>query len=377
MGGGSKIDGSLLAGYDTGGPSQHVLLIANASRLEPKLRASAARSNANLTFQSVESLDQVTCDDLERTMAVVVSIQAKAQLTRIFAEAALPRLRLVQVMMAGCDWLDMSTVPPSVDVANTSSMDIPIAEHVMACMLEFELRVCRELTAALMEPPYLFLPPFHRRLRPGTDTPVMLPLRSELHGRTLGIIGLGDIGAAIVQRAKAFGMRIVAVRSAAQPTPPAGVEWVGGAGEDLGRLLRESDYVVVSCALNDKTRGLLDADRIAAMKPSAVIINVARGPVIDEAALYTALDSGAIRGAALDVWWDYPTPSTHTEPVPPSGLPFWKLGRDRVILTPHTSGWTAGHGERQLAQIAANVVAAARRSPLDHVVRRATRAVAS
>ena len=72
MGGGSKIDGSLLAGYDTGGPSQHVLLIANASRLEPKLRASAARSNANLTFQSVESLDQVTCDDLERTMAVVV-----------------------------------------------------------------------------------------------------------------------------------------------------------------------------------------------------------------------------------------------------------------------------------------------------------------
>ena len=116
----------------------------------------------------------------------------------------------------------MSTVPPSVDVANTSSMDIPIAEHVMACLLEFELGVCRELTAALMEPPYLFLPPFHRRLRPGTDTSVMAPLRSELHGRTLGIIGLGDVGAAVVQRAKAFGMRIIAVRSRAQPVslPP-------------------------------------------------------------------------------------------------------------------------------------------------------------
>ena len=129
-----------------------------------------------------------------------------------------------------------------------------------------------------------------------------------LTGRTLGVIGLGNIGRELCDLARPFGMRLVAFDPHVEPDVAvrAGVELMS-----LEDLLRESDFVCVCCALTPETRHLIDAERIALMKPTAYLINVARGPIIDQAALTEALRTGAIQGAGLDVF--------ETEPVDPTG----------------------------------------------------------
>jgi phosphoglycerate dehydrogenase-like enzyme len=153
-----------------------------------------------------------------------------------------------------------------------------------------------------------------------------------VQGRTLGIVGYGDIGRVAAQRARAFGMRILAVRrdvAAAQRDPLVDEAFPV---ERRAALLAASDYVVVAAPLTPDTRGLLGPREIAAMKPTAVLVNVGRGPVVDEAALLAALREGRIRGAALDVFDEEPLPSGH---------PFYAL--ENVLLSPHcadnTPGW--------------------------------------
>ena len=147
-----------------------------------------------------------------------------------------------------------------------------------------------------------------------------------LTGRTLGVIGLGNIGRELCGLARPFGMRLVAFDPHVEP------EAATGAGVErmsLETLLRESDFVCVCCALTPETRHLLDAGRIASMKPTAYLINVARGPIVDQAALAEALRTGKIQGAGLDVF--------ETEPVDP-GDPI--LALENVILAPHALCWT-------------------------------------
>ena len=155
-----------------------------------------------------------------------------------------------------------------------------------------------------------------------------------LTGRTLGVIGLGNIGREIFRLASAFDMRHVGfdpyvTRDAAAD---AGIEWL-----ELDNLLRTADFVCVCCALTPDTRHLIDGRRIARMKPSAYLINVARGPIVDQQALTAALVEGRIAGAGLDVF--------EQEPIDPED-PLLKL--DNVILAPHALCWTdecfAGNG---------------------------------
>jgi phosphoglycerate dehydrogenase-like enzyme len=154
----------------------------------------------------------------------------------------------------------------------------------------------------------------------------------DLAGRTLGIVGYGDIGRAAAERAHRLGMRVLALRrrrllSAADP-------WVDETlpPEELVPLMRRADDVVVATPLTAETRGLVGEAAIGAMKPQAVLVNVGRGPVVDEAALARALAERRIRGAALDVF--------EKEPLPPAS-PLW--GLDNLLLSPHcadnTPGW--------------------------------------
>jgi phosphoglycerate dehydrogenase-like enzyme len=152
--------------------------------------------------------------------------------------------------------------------------------------------------------------------------PLDVPLTVD--GRTLGIVGYGEIGQAVVVRARAFGMRVVGLRRHPQPSPELDACYTP---EGLGTLLAESDYVVLLTPLTDETRGLIGAAQLAAMKPTAWLINVARGEVVDEAALLRALRAGTIAGAALDVFAD--------EPLPSDSL-FWRL--PNVLVTPHNAG---------------------------------------
>jgi len=135
----------------------------------------------------------------------------------------------------------------------------------------------------------------------------------ELHGHTVAIIGYGDIGKGVADRACAFGMHIQPIRSNHQPA-------------DLIHAIEIADYVVITLPLTSKTRGLIGAPQIAAMKPTAVVINIGRGPVIDESALLSALRENQIRGAALDVFQTEPLPSNH---------PFWEM--ENVLVSPHSA----------------------------------------
>ena len=149
---------------------------------------------------------------------------------------------------------------------------------------------------------------------------------SGLTGRTLGSIGIGNIGAELFRLAKPLDMVAIAHDPAIDPAQAAamGIRLV-----DMDTLFRESDFLAVNCPLNDHTRGLVDARKLALMKPGAYLINTARGPIIDEKALYAALVSGSIAGAGLDVFEQEPTPKDN--PI---------LQLDNVVVTPHAICFT-------------------------------------
>ncbi len=146
----------------------------------------------------------------------------------------------------------------------------------------------------------------------------------ELSSRTMGIVGMGNVGRQLASIAMAgFGMKVLAVTGHPQSLPE------GAQALPLRDMLVASDVVVLCCPLNERTRGLIGRDELAAMRSDAVLVNVARGPVVDEAALVDALRTGAIAGAALDVFETQPLPAGH----PLLGIP-------NVILTPHMAGIT-------------------------------------
>jgi phosphoglycerate dehydrogenase-like enzyme len=188
----------------------------------------------------------------------------------------------------------------------------PLADWAVAVMLHFSFDLGRVI----------------RQQQQGVWQPFLSKL---LDGRTLGIIGYGAIGSAAASRARTFGMRIAALRR--RPTLFVDDTHVDEAfaPENLKQLLAVSDYVLVATPLTSETRGLLGESEIAAMKPEAVLINVGRGPVVDEPALIRALQTGALRGAALDVF--------SVEPLP-AGHPFWSM--PNVLLSPHTADRVEG-----------------------------------
>ena len=171
------------------------------------------------------------------------------------------------------------------------------------------------------------------------------PFCDELHGQTLGLLGFGASGRGLARRAAAFGMKIVAI-DAVPPTEPAGItdcEYLGGL-EGLEQLLRKSDVVSLHLPLTPDTRHVLDRRALEQMKPGAVIVNVARGALIDQDALVDALRAGRLGGAGLDVFEQEPLPVDH---------PLMQL--ENVILTPHMAGLTR-HTSKRRARLAADNV---------------------
>jgi len=154
------------------------------------------------------------------------------------------------------------------------------------------------------------------------------PKPCELAGATLGLIGLGSIGREVAGRASALGMRVIGVREHAEREKPPCIEEVFSS-DRLDQMLAQSDYVVLAAPLTPATRGLMNAKRLRSMKPDAYLINVGRGPLIDDAALIEALSERRIGGAALDVF--------EQEPLPEDS-PLWNL--DNLLITPHTAALT-------------------------------------
>ena len=164
-----------------------------------------------------------------------------------------------------------------------------------------------------------------------------------VQGRRMGIIGLGTIGQAVAARASAFGMVVVGVRRRPEQGGGLGVSAVLGP-ESIDNVIRSSDVLVLAAPWTGATDRLLDAPALASMKRGSVLINVARGQLVDEAALAAALQAGYLAGAVLDVFTEEPLPRTS---------PFWSL--PNVILTPHTSGFRSDHWDAVIDLFAAQL----------------------
>lgn len=249
------------------------------------------------------------------------------------------RLKLVQVPGAGLDRIDRAALPAGCVLANAYGHENGIAEHIVGAMLALTRDFAR-LDAELRQGRWSGV------WSPGAPTP---PPAAELAGRTLGILGYGRIGRRLARLAQAFDMEVCALRR--NPAEPQdGVAMLAGP-QGLETLLRRSDYLAITVTLDEATRGMIDASALAAMKPTAFLINVARGDVVDEAALFDALSERRIAGAALDVWFRYPV---DISPTLPSALPFHTL--PNVLMTPHVSGWTDGMLRERADVIAGNAM---------------------
>lgn len=291
-----------------------------------------------------ETMPAVHVHQLERTDAAYGALLPRAEV--LFGWPApedLPRaqrLRWVQLPSAGVGRYP-ERLPAGVLLTNSSGLfGIPVAEHVFALMLGLARAVPQAVRAAAE----------------ATWDPS--PAFGELHGTTCGLLGLGDIGQAVARRAKAFGMRVLAVRRHVEETP-AYVDALWPVAE-LDRLLAASDHVVNTLPHTEATHHLIDAGRIARMKPGAFFYNVGRGGTVDEAALVEALQEGRLAGAGLDVF--------ETEPLPAES-PLWHL--PNVILTPHQGGATPHLDRRQADLFLRNLQGFLRDEPLENVVDRA------
>jgi phosphoglycerate dehydrogenase-like enzyme len=238
----------------------------------------------------------------------------RAELNTEFFKAA-PGLKLVQLISAGYDRLDVAAAKRAgVPIANNGgSNSVAVAEHTLMLMLA----VYRKLS-------------WHHanvvtgKWRVGDFASHRL---YELEGKTLGIVGLGTIGKKVARRAAAFGMRILyydIARLAEDAEDALGVRFVL-----LPELLRTSDIVSLHVPLNDVTRNMISTRELAMIQPSGVLINTCRGPVVDETALHTALTSGRIAAAGLDVMVEEPPIANH---------PLFAL--ENVTFTPHMAGPT-------------------------------------
>lgn len=261
-------------------------------------------------------------------------------------------LRLVQLTGIGTEGVDFGALKPGTVVANTAHHERSIAEYVLMAMLALR-RNLLETDAELRQGNW----------RVVRSDPT-IPFPQTLRGRTLAIVGFGHIGQQIAKVVSGLDMNVMAVKRTPDPGAATrfGLQFLGGP-EDLPVLLGEADYLVIALPLNDTSRGMIGAAQLEMMRRTAYLINVARGPIVDQKALFDALESGVIAGAAIDTWYRYPTGN---EPVMPAEYPFQELSN--VIMTPHNSGETAETTERRAQDVVDNINALASGQPLRNVV---------
>jgi phosphoglycerate dehydrogenase-like enzyme len=306
-----------------------------AARLEPRVRAHLGIPCEVIVADEGGIVSRLPDLDLLVTLAFTPEMGVAAR-----------RLKLVQVPGAGLDRIDRSALPRGASLANVYGHETGIAEYVIGAMLALT-RDFGRLDASLRRGVW------ESQFAVGA-APAPWP---ELAGKTLGILGYGRIGQCVARRARAFDMAVWAVRRDVAGSDARGLAFLGGP-DALDEVLRRVDYLVVALPLTAATRGLLGEPQLRMMKRNAVLINVARAEIVEEGALYRALAEKTIAGAALDVWYRYPT---EAGPTLPAHHPFHEL--PNVLMTPRVSGWTEGMLEARAKVIAENIRRTARGEP--------------
>ncbi len=283
------------------------------------------------TTNSAELIERIKDAD------TVINIRSAIPFPREVLEAC-PRLKLLSVWGTGVDHVDLVAAEElGITVSNTPGYGAPyVSEHALALALAVSRRIVQS----------------DRRIREGGWTEGFI---EELYNKTLGVVGTGAIGRRMIQLGQGIGMKVVAWTF--NPTPERAREY-GVEFLELGDLLRQSDVVSLHVALTPDSEGLIGKEQLALMKPSAFLINVARGAVVDEAALVDALQDRRIAGAGLDVF--------EVEPLSPGHL----LTRlDNVVLSPHAGSMAYNGTMRGLEMSIENLEQFAAGSPVNVVAR--------
>lgn len=257
-------------------------------------------------------------------------------------------LRLLQVPGIGWDGVDPAHVPANAQIANVGGHEAAVAEFCIARMLEW----CHRLHPAedLM-----------RQGSWGRSSRFGAAPHRELAGQTVTIVGYGAIGAYLAQLLLAFGVRVIIVNRSLGKAQQDGLSALPL--DQLDQALEDSDFAVLTIALTDETEGMIGLPQLQALGPKGVLVNIARGPVVDEDALWAALTQSKLGGAILDVWHHYPD---HVQVDQPKGRNFLSLAN--VMATPHVSGWSTGTVERRTEFIVDNIRRAVAGAPLLNIV---------
>lgn len=280
------------------------IVLAEPLGIAPAILENLSKSLAGHDFVAYDSRPENSDDLVARVKDADVAIIANYPFSNE-AIAQCPNLKMLSVAFTGTDHIGLDACKAqNIAVSNAAGYSTyAVAELVFGFMIALSR----------------FMLPCDAATRASQNKGNMIG--TELKGKTLGIIGTGAIGLRVAEIGKAFGMNVIAYsRSQKQAALAMGVSYVS-----LDELMSASDFVSVNCPLNSETKGLIGKDAIAKMKPTACLINTARGPVVDSQALADALNNGAIRGAGIDVF--------EMEPPVPGDHPL--LQAKNVVLAPH------------------------------------------
>ncbi|TFG11654.1 hypothetical protein EU537_11755 [Candidatus Thorarchaeota archaeon] len=250
-------------------------------------------------------------------------------------------LRMIQAFGAGVDKIDHDAVLERGDliVCNNHVNADEVSEYAVMLLLAVAKHII----------------PSHEKLRKGdwslgwgSDRPNI-----EIRKKRLLIIGLGNVGSAIAKRLQRFGVEITAVTRTGESDNEHLVDKLVSV-ERIEEVVLAADFVILSLPLTDESEGLVDEEFLSWMKPTSILVNVSRGPIIKESALYHALQDNRIAGAAIDVWWEYPKEWGGTDKFPSEEYAFHEM--ENVVLSPHRAGYSEHIHEEQLRFVGENIL---------------------
>ncbi len=285
--------------------------------VRPANRRSPAEDNGEIEQAELDKVNAkiviVDFDNPDQLYAILPEadgLMAAGVCTREMIEA-MPQCRAIVTVSHGFDKIDLEAATEhGLPVSNTYFCHEEVANHTIALLLAFTRKIV----------------PLHQKMVQGIWDPASQPPVPPLSGQTMGLIGFGHIGQEVAKRARSFGINVIA----ADPNvdEATGLEH-GVTIVELDEIFKTSDYVSIHVPLDASTFQLVNAEKLSMMKPEALLINTARGPIVDEAALIEALQNGTIAGAALDVFEQEPTLANN---------PLYQM--DNVLLTPHAAGYS-------------------------------------
>jgi phosphoglycerate dehydrogenase-like enzyme len=263
---------------------------------------------------------------------------------------ASPHLHTLVIPWAGLpeSTLELMSEFPEIAVHNLHHNALSVAEHAVALLL----------AAAKL------IVPMDRSLRAHDWRPRYGPSRSVLlHGKRALILGFGAIGREVARQCRGLGLEVTAIRRRASQGAPGDEPGIEVAPpEALPRLLPQANVLLVCLPHTPETTGLIGEAELALLAPPAMLINIGRGAVVDQDALYHALRDGRLHAAGLDVWYNYPTDEDSRASTPPSDYPFHEL--DNIIMSPHRASHTTESEDLRITHLAVLLNTAARREPM-------------